>query len=51
MQAQLVFPQWSIAHYLKAAVLFSLGMERDAQQALQDVLTLEAQTDIRKRHV
>ncbi|KAJ4797842.1 kinase with tetratricopeptide repeat domain-containing protein [Rhynchospora pubera] len=51
MQAQVVFPQWPIAHYLQAAVLFSLGMERDAQQALQAGATLEAKMNTRLRPV
>lgn len=51
MQAQVVFPQWPIAHYLQAAVLFSLGMERDAQQALQHGATLEAKMNSKGMHV
>ncbi|KAF3334592.1 putative serine/threonine-protein kinase [Carex littledalei] len=51
MQAQVVFPQWPIAHFLQAAVLFSLGMERDARQALHDGASLEAKTNSKLRHV
>lgn len=50
MQAQVVFPQWPVAQYLQAAVLFRLGMKRDAGQALQDGATLEAKMNSRLKH-
>ncbi|KAI3514094.1 hypothetical protein L1887_12412 [Cichorium endivia] len=44
MQAQVASPDWSIALYLQAAALFSLGMENDAREMLKDGSILEAKT-------
>ena len=43
MQAQVISPVWHIASYLQAAALKALGMENEAQAALKDGTTLEAQ--------
>lgn len=43
MQAQIISPVWHIASYLQAAALKALGMENEAQAALKDGTTLEAQ--------
>ncbi|KAL6323190.1 hypothetical protein AAG906_027470 [Vitis piasezkii] len=43
MQAQVISPVWHIASYLQAAALTGLGMENEAQAALKDGTTLEAQ--------
>ncbi|KAG5554040.1 hypothetical protein RHGRI_011793 [Rhododendron griersonianum] len=42
MKAQMVFPEWPTASYLQAAALFSLGMDSDAQECLNDGTDLEA---------
>ncbi|XP_058212906.1 serine/threonine-protein kinase BSK5-like [Rhododendron vialii] len=42
MKAQMVFPEWPTASYLQAATLFSLGMDSDAQECLNDGTNLEA---------
>lgn len=42
MKAQMVFPEWPTASYLQAAALFSLGMDSDAQECLNDGTNLEA---------
>ncbi|KAK1354639.1 putative serine/threonine-protein kinase BSK3 [Heracleum sosnowskyi] len=42
MQAQVVSPDWSTAFYLQAATLFKLGMDTDAQEALEDATNLES---------
>ncbi|KAL2328800.1 hypothetical protein Fmac_022227 [Flemingia macrophylla] len=41
MQAQSISPTWPTAYYLQAASLFSLGMDNDAQESLEDGTTLE----------
>ncbi|KAI4334574.1 hypothetical protein L6164_019248 [Bauhinia variegata] len=41
MQAQSVSPTWPTAFYLQAAALFSLGMDSDAKESLNDGTTLE----------
>lgn len=47
MQAQVVSPEWPTAFYLQAAALFSLGMDNDARETLEDGQALEAK---RSRH-
>ncbi|CAN0926447.1 Serine/threonine-protein kinase BSK6 [Linum grandiflorum] len=42
MQAQVVFPEWHIASYLRGACHFILGTENDAKEALKDGTKLEA---------
>lgn len=41
MQTQVMSPEWHIAYYLQAAALFSLGMDKDAEDSLKDAITLE----------
>ncbi|XP_073034651.1 serine/threonine-protein kinase BSK5-like [Primulina eburnea] len=41
MQALVVSPNWPTAFYLQAAVLFTLGMENDAQESLKEATNLE----------
>lgn len=41
MQAQVISPDWSIALYLQAAALFSLGMDNDARETLKDAVSLD----------
>lgn len=41
MQAQVVSPQWPTAPYLQAAALFSLGMNTDAKESLNDCTNLQ----------
>ncbi|KAJ6832646.1 putative serine/threonine-protein kinase BSK3 [Iris pallida] len=47
MQAQVISPEWPTAYYLQAAALFSLGMDKDAQETLKDGSTLEAKWNSR----
>ncbi|KAE8656783.1 putative serine/threonine-protein kinase [Hibiscus syriacus] len=42
MQAQVISPEWPTAFYLQAAALFSLGMDKDAQEILKDGTNLES---------
>ena len=49
MQAQVISPVWHIASYLQAAALTGLGMENEAQAALKDGTTLEAQRNTPSR--
>ncbi|KAL1545572.1 Serine/threonine-protein kinase bsk5 [Salvia divinorum] len=42
MQALAISPQWPTAFHLQAAALFTLGMENDAQESLQEASNLEA---------
>lgn len=42
MQAQVISPVWHIALYLQAAALFALGSDDQAQEALKEATTLEA---------
>ncbi|XVF46627.1 hypothetical protein PTKIN_Ptkin03bG0043200 [Pterospermum kingtungense] len=42
MQAQVITPDWPTAFYLQAAALFTLGMDKDAQETLKDGTILEA---------
>ncbi|KAF5733045.1 serine/threonine-protein kinase [Tripterygium wilfordii] len=43
MQAQIISPVWHIASYLQAVSLAVLGMDNEAQVALKDGTTLEAE--------
>ncbi|KAK9742969.1 hypothetical protein RND81_03G208400 [Saponaria officinalis] len=43
MQAQVISPVWHIASYLQASALLALGMENEAQVALKEGTTLEAE--------
>nr|XP_027070834.1 serine/threonine-protein kinase BSK5-like [Coffea arabica] len=42
MQAHVVSPEWPTAFYLQAAVLFTLGMDNDAQESLKEATKFEA---------
>ncbi|XP_057778052.1 serine/threonine-protein kinase BSK5 isoform X4 [Salvia miltiorrhiza] len=42
MQALAISPRWPTAFHLQAASLFTLGMENDAQESLQEASNLEA---------
>lgn len=41
MQALVVSPNWPTAFYLQAAALFTLGMEKDAEESLKEATNLE----------
>lgn len=47
MQAQTQSPEWPTTFYLQAAALLSLGMDKDAQQALEEGTALEAKRNSR----
>uniref|UniRef100_A0A164ZC48 Protein kinase domain-containing protein n=1 Tax=Daucus carota subsp. sativus TaxID=79200 RepID=A0A164ZC48_DAUCS len=44
MQAQVISPDWCSTLYLQAAALYSLGMDKDARETLEDGFLLEAKT-------
>lgn len=44
MQAQVASPEWCTAFYLQAAALYSLGMDKDARETLNDGASLDSKT-------
>lgn len=44
MQAQVISPDWCSTLYLQAAALYSLGMDKDARETLEDGFLIEAKT-------
>ncbi|KAI3806432.1 hypothetical protein L1987_22337 [Smallanthus sonchifolius] len=45
-QAREMHPIWSVALYIQAAALFSLGMEEDAREMLKDAVLLDEKAEL-----